>query len=260
MDKRNLRKKKISFNRKVLIYYSNFKLSLIITAIIFAYLLLFTNLFENLKKDIQTKFYNITAKVGLVLENLEIGDLKNVTAQEIVECLNADKGIPIFSIDLANVKKRLEENTWVESVIIARKFPSTIAIQVKERTPIAIWQFEGRLYLIDSEGNRIDTYHGQKFENLIQVVGIDANIYAQNLLNELNKYPALAARVKSAVRYGQRRWNLNFNDNFTVKMPEKDFSRAYQYLADLNKNAKLFGNNYKTLDLRDVEKYYLEQH
>lgn len=260
MDKRNLQKRKISFNRKVLIYYSNFKLSVIITAIIFACLLLFTNLLQNFKNDLQNKFYNITAKMGLVLENLEIGDLKNVTAQEIVECLQADKGAAIFSIDLANVKKRLEENIWVESAIVARKLPTTISIQVKERMPIAIWQFEGRLYLIDSDGNRIDTYHGQKFENLIQVVGIDANIYAQSLLNELNKYPALVARVKSAVRYGQRRWNLNFNDNFTVKMPESDFARAYQYLAALNKSAKLFGNNYKTLDLRDVDKYYFEQH
>lgn len=260
MYKRNLRKKKISFQRRFLIYYSNFKLSVVITSIIFFSLFLFTDLLKNLKNDLQDRFYNLTVKTGLILENLERNDFKNITTHEVIECLRADKGAPILSIDIAGVKKRLEENKWVESAIVARKLPTTISIAVKERTPIAIWQFEGKLYLIDSEGNRISTYQGQKFENLIQVVGSDANIYAQNLLNELEKYPALAKRVKSAVRYGQRRWNLNFNDNFTVKMPENDFAKAYQYLAALNKNDKLFGNNYKILDLRDAEKYYIEHH
>lgn len=260
MDKRNLQKKRISFHRKALIYYSNFKLSIVVTTIIFVSLLFFTDLLNNFKNNLRTKFLSETAKKGFVLLNLEIGELKNVTAKEIVEYLGADKDIPIFSIDMLSVKNKLEENKWIESAMVARKFPSTIAIVIKERTPIAIWQFEGKLYLVDSEGNRISSYHGQKFDNLIQVVGSDANIYAQNLLFELNKYPSLAARVKSAVRFGQRRWNLKFNDNFTVKMPESDFAVAYQYLAALNKSNKLFGNNYKMLDLRDADKYYFERY
>lgn len=260
MDKRNLRKRRISFRRKALIYYSNFKLSVIVTLLIFAGLFFLTNILNSFKSDLRVKFYKFSSEAGLVLENVAIGNLKNITKNEIEEALHATKGKPIFAIDLAGVKKELEENKWVESAMVARKLPNTIIVAVKERTPIAIWQFEGKLYLVDSDGNRITAYQGQKFDNLIQVVGNDANIYAQNLIDELNKYPALAARVKSAVRFGQRRWNLNFNDNFTAKMPENNFAAAYHYLATLNKNNKLFGNNYKILDLRDIDKYYFERH
>jgi hypothetical protein len=41
-------------------------------------------------------------------------------------------------------------------------------------------------------------------------------------------------------------------------MPENGFNTAYNYLNLLNQKDKLFGQNYKLLDLRDPEKYYFE--
>ena len=122
----------------------------------------------------------------------------------------------------------------IKAALVERRMPKTIYIAIIERKPIAIWQFEKKLYLIDEEGNRISNKDIEKFSKLLQVVGSDANVYAQNLVMELSKHPELAKRITSAVRYGERRWNLNLEQGITVKMPEDDFQKAYNYL-----NAKI---------------------
>ncbi|GAB4169316.1 MAG: cell division protein FtsQ/DivIB [Rickettsiaceae bacterium] len=259
-SRRNAKKPNLSMRRRALIYYQRVTLVVKLALLALVFMFFFTHIFDNLKKTAKAYIYELSAGYGFILEKVIIEGQKNTSLKDIVDSLQADKGEPIFLVSLTEVKARLEENKWVKAAIVERKLPSTIYIAVIERTPIAIWQFERKLYLIDSEGNRIAAYEGQDFEGLIHVVGQDANIYAQNLLDELSKYPNLASKVKSAVRYGQRRWNLNFTDNFTVKMPEIDFSEAYKYLNSLDKNKKLFGQDYKTLDLRDANKYYFEKH
>ena len=141
-----------------------------------------------------------------------------------------------------------------------RRLPSKIHIGLVERNPIAIWQFEQKLYIIDSDGSRISTYNGEGFPSLLQVIGADANIYAQGLIDELNKFPNLASKIRSAVRFGQRRWNLNFKDGIVVKMPEANFASSYEFLNSLDKDNKLLNQGYKMLDLRDPNKLITEKY
>ena len=73
-------------------------------------------------------------------------------------------------INIQEVKERLENHIWLKAAIVERQLPSTIYIAVIERTPIAIWQFKQKLYLVDAEGNRIAKHQGQEFDNLIQTL------------------------------------------------------------------------------------------
>ena len=258
--KKKAHRSRISVRRRLLIYYQRTMLLLKFSALVLVCLFFFTDLFKPFKDRLYLHFYNITAEYGFVFNELEVEGQKNLPDKDIIAALQADKGEPIFAIDMEVVRERLENHVWVKSVTIERLLPSKIYIEIIERTPIAIWQFKQKLYLIDSEGNRISKYSGTGFGDLPHVVGSDANIYAQNLFEDLNRYPALGARVKSAVRYGQRRWNLNLDQKIIVKMPEETFDSAYDYLHSLDKAKKLFDQDYKMLDLRDAEKFYLEKH
>ena len=99
----------------------------------------------------------------------------------------------------------------------------------------------------------------EKNSYLPHVVGSDANIYANKLIEDIGKFPELASKVVSSIRYGERRWNLNLQQNITIKMPENGFEEALKYVVELNKASKLFDKNYKTIDLRDKNKYYIEK-
>lgn len=251
--------KNLSLQRRMTFYYKRALLVLKIIIISFVALFFFTNVLDNYKAILHKKISHFLANYGFVLENLVIEGQKNSSLQDIIDIVNADKGTPIYDVGIDSVKTKLENNIWIKGALVERRLPSTLYIAVVEREPIAIWQFEQKLYLIDTEGNRISLYSGQNIGDLIQVIGQDANIYAQSLTNDLIVYPGLAEKVKSAVRYGQRRWNLIFKEGITVKMPEQGFEKAYDFLNSLDKQGKLFGNAYKMLDLRDANKYYFEK-
>ncbi|MDA9163860.1 FtsQ-type POTRA domain-containing protein [Rickettsiaceae bacterium] len=259
-SKRKTSRSNVSIRRRLLIYYQRTMLLLKFSLLVLVCLFFFTDIFKPFKDRLYSSFYNITAEYGFVFQEVEVDGQKNMPLKDVIAALQADEGEPIFAIDMAAVKDRLENHIWAKSAIIERRLPSKIYIAIIERTPVAIWQFKNKLYLVDSEGNRISKYEGSGFSELMHVVGSDANIYASNLLEDLSRHEALSTRVKSAVRYGQRRWNLNLDQKITVKMPEENFDDAYDYLHSLNKAKKLFDQGYKVLDLRDQEKYYLEKY
>ncbi len=257
---RKFKKPNIPLRRKIAIFTSRFMLLAKILLVIFVYLLLFTKYLNFIKHEINQFAYEVTADIGFNLENVLIEGQVNTRSQDILSTLNADTGTSILSIDINEVRNQLEKNSWIKKSLVERRLPSTIYIGIIERTPIAIWQINQKLYLIDEEGYKITNSNIEKFTALPHVVGPDANIYAKNLIQNLNIYPNLMNKVVSAVRYGERRWNLNLQQQITIKMPESDFEHALDYLSELQKSGKLFDQNLKSLDLRNPNKYYLERY
>jgi len=258
-SKKLVKNRNLSLRRRVVIYYYRTLFILKLSAVLLIGVFLFSDLFEGFKDRARNAFYQESAKYGLVLEKVVIEGQNNTPYKDIIDKIGGDTGSPIFAINLSDVKERLEGHIWVKSAIIERQLPSTLYIAITERTPIAIWQFKQKLYIVDEEGNRISKYNDNGFDNLIQVVGVNANIYAKNLIEDLNLYPKLASKVRSAVRLGNRRWDLHLEGGIVVKMPENKFDEAYGYLYLLDKRKKLFDQDYKMLDLRNSEKFFLEK-
>ncbi|MCP5375165.1 MAG: FtsQ-type POTRA domain-containing protein [Rickettsiaceae bacterium] len=250
----------ISIKRRFILYYLRFITLLKIVIFLILVLLLFTDLLNKPKQKLRDIFVDKTAELGLVFKHLVIVGLVNITEDDIIEAIGGSYGVPIYSLSIDDIRKRIEDNPWIKMALVERKLPNTLSVTITERTPIAIWQFKQKLYLIDEEGNRISSKNIEKFGDLIHVVGQDANVYARSLYEDLEKHPSLAKKVVSAVRYGQRRWDLNLEQKINVKMPEKGFQEAYDYLNSLNKEGKLFDQNYKIINLKDPGKYYIEKH
>ncbi|MGI4775847.1 MAG: cell division protein FtsQ/DivIB [Janthinobacterium lividum] len=257
--KKKSRKTNIPLRRNfALIYYRLVNFSKIAAFLVLC-LLLFTNYLSFINRDLVNFLDESLAKIGFELENVIIEGEQNINRQDILSTLNADTGTPIFAINLKEIKEQIEKNCWIKKAVIERQLPSTIYIKLLERIPIAIWQINQKLYLIDDEGHKITNKISDNFSKLPHLVGVDANIYADALIRTLNNFPALFEKVRSAVRYGERRWNLNLEQNITIKMPERNFVLALNYLDELNRANKLFNANYKVIDLRDPSKFYIEK-
>lgn len=250
----------ISFKRRLRLWQDRSVFTGKILFFIFLYLFFFTNHLNSLRNFLWENFYDLSADAGFTLEKVVIKGNKNLTENKIVSALNADVGTSLFSLDLKSIHKRLKNFAWVEHVSVRRIMPNTIEVEITERKPLAIWQNNKKLSLIDADGSVITTKNIEKFVGLLHVVGKDANLHADSLYEHLQTSPEILENVTAAVRYGERRWNLVLKQNITVKMPEKNFEEALAYLDKMAKQKKLFGQKYKMLDLRDSNKYYIEKH
>lgn len=248
-----------SLRRKVSVYYRYITQFLKALFIIVFSILIFTKLFHNARESIYNSFAESLASIGFDLEHVVIVGQRRTTQEEILKALNYDVGSPMLSINLASIRENINNLPWVKNSIILRKLPNTIIIKLTEKEPIAIWQYNKNLSYIDSESNVIAEAKAEDYANFILVVGSGANLYAKELIDCISTDSDLASKILSAVRYGERRWNFNLKDNITVKMPQYNFERAWDYLRELNAQNKLFSLNCKLIDLRDENKYYIEK-
>lgn len=266
--KKGGKKLNITIRRRVINYYNKLILFVKILLIIIVFLFIFTDYFSNLKYKIGNYITSILVSNHFILEELLVEGNKNTHIDTIIKIVidSTIHNMPydknhnsIFEISLDMIHKQLLNTTWVTGALIERRLPNHLHILITEHVPIAIWQLNNKLFLIDKYGNRITDKDIDKLCNLIHVIGPDANINAATLIDDLNKYPKLAEHILHAQRVGQRRWKLLLKQDITIEMPEKHFNKAYNYLNDLYAKNKLFNLNINTLDLRDIEKYYLEQ-
>lgn len=251
---------KISLQRRMRQWKERASLISKISIIIFLYFFLFTKHMSSLKEFLWENVYEYTSMFGANLDTVVIRGNKNLDSKDIIQCLDADVGTPIIALDLKKIHERIDNMEWVDNASVRRKLPKTLEINISEKVPIAIWQNNMKLSLIDTEGEIIVSDKIERFIGLLHVVGNNANIHAYGLKEDLMNEPEIMENVTAAVRYGDRRWNLILRQNITVKMPEKNFNDALAYIARLNKKGKLFDQNYKMLDLRNSEKYFIEKY
>jgi cell division protein FtsQ len=249
MQQRNMRIKFLYFIKVVFVL-------LIITC---AGLVYYTNILSRMMYSIGIGVAEIMGECGMTLSHVSIAGQVNVSTVDLLKTLNADSNTPIFLIDIQNARSELLKNPWVKNAIVQRKLPHTIALNIAERTPIALWQNNKILRVIDDDGEVIDSVQPENFTHLLHIIGADANVYAKILLDDMKNDPSLSSRVISATRFGERRWNLGLQGGITVKMPQQNFQDAWQYLVKLHNANALFGKGYKVIDLRNQERYFFEK-
>ena len=131
-------KPNITLRRKIRFYWEKMFFILKITLVLLICLGYFTETLNPIKRWVVSHLYESAAEEGLVLENVLIEGQHNVSTEDIAATLNADVGTPLLSIPIEHVREVLLQNDWIKNVIIERRFPSTIYINITEREPIAI--------------------------------------------------------------------------------------------------------------------------
>jgi cell division protein FtsQ len=85
-------------------------------------------------------------------DNIEVSGVQNASRAHVMDVVGADIGRNVFFVPLDERKKQLEQIPWVESATVMRLLPNRIAIQIKERTPVAFVQIGSKTSLIDARG------------------------------------------------------------------------------------------------------------
>ncbi|MBR5130613.1 MAG: FtsQ-type POTRA domain-containing protein [Alphaproteobacteria bacterium] len=197
-------------------------------------------------------YHQIISRTQLTFRIVSIEGHKRTSKEDIIRAFNLEQGTPILDIDLSDIQNKIAELPWVDSVSVERHLPSTIYIRIVEKTPIAVWQSNKKYFPLDETGEPIDD-NRTKLNNLLLVVGRDAPEYTSDLIVALNKYPTIKELVVSAVRVGDRRWNLilhDVNDGINVYLPEIGIEEALSRLVEAQKTDEVLSKDLKVIDLR----------
>ena len=121
---------------------------------------------------------------------------------------------------------------------------------------------------IDNLGKIIDVEEYEPDEQLLVLTGENAYNHLKELLDVLKLDEELNNRIKAAIFVSNRRWNLvfdNIDNGVLVKLPEKDYDKAYQKIALLNKRQGIFKRKLTSFDVRfdnrivvDIDKSYFD--
>jgi cell division protein FtsQ len=191
-----------------------------------------------------------SAFLGLTVADIRVEGRETTDRQTIIDALGAGPGTAILAVSPRRAKERLESLPWVRSAVIERHLPDTIYVRLVERKPLALWQHNGKIELIDREGGVIPVPRLDRFAKLPMVVGPDAATHAAELLAMLGSEPDLATRVTAAVRVGGRRWNLRIDNAVDVLLPTDAPAAAWAELAGLERSSAVLKRNVQAVDLR----------
>lgn len=165
--------------------------------------------------------------------------------------IDVERGDSIYQADLDEVRSRLEGVTWVKSAVVERHLPDTVYIRLTERTPLALWQKNNKLSVVDEEGVVLTDMGLERFKNLLIIVGDNAPDHAAELVAMIAAEPDLKARVESAKWVGDRRWDLFLKNGVAIRLPEEDLGEALRRLASAQAEGRVMDRKIESIDLRD---------
>ena len=195
------------------------------------------------------------SEAGFVVRQVEITGAVNQPRLSIYRELLQGGSDSMLLADLADMRARLVALPWVKDAEIQRRWPDRLHITVIERKPAALWQWQGRIRLIDAEGQVLPAADLAPFAGLPLLVGEEARLQAPAILKIIASRPDLADDVRAALWVGDRRWDVRMKSGETVSLPEGPAAAAsWLRFADLNTQSPLLGRGFIRFDFRIPDK------
>lgn len=196
------------------------------------------------------------ASVGFGVDDIEIAAMpdgpviSDARAAEVRDVIVPEGRHSILSLDPQDVQARVLSLDWVASARVRRLWPSTLLIEVERRQEYALWEEDGQVSVIDSNGERLLAERAADHPNLPMIVGAGAGPAAEPLLEALEALPEVRQRTERLVRVGDRRWNLELVSGTTVALPDDGATDALARLEALHAEYALLDRPLVQLDMR----------
>jgi cell division protein FtsQ len=200
----------------------------------------------------------LMADAGFTVQNVTLEGRAETAQKEIIRMLGIKRGDLMLYVDVDEARARLEALPWVKTAEVRRVWPNRIHVRVVERKPVALWQMDGAVAVVDIDGHPISGQDPARFAGLPLVVGKGAETSLGALLALVHAQPNLKSRLKAAVRVGERRWNLRLANGVEVRLPEEGAEAALAELARLEREDDILSRDIKAIDLRFPDRFIVK--
>jgi cell division protein FtsQ len=178
----------------------------------------------------------------------------HASRDEVLELAGVTGRTSLLFLDVDEAREGLKTNPWVADATILKLYPGELQIGITERAPFAVWQTQGKLFVIAADGTILEPYTPSRLLPLPLVVGRGADKAARDFLSLLDRYPEIRGQVRASVLVGERRWNLRLRNGLDVRLPEVEVQQALERLATLDHDLKLISRDITAIDLRIADR------
>ncbi|MEO0400548.1 MAG: cell division protein FtsQ/DivIB [Pseudomonadota bacterium] len=219
--------------------------------------------FGGLASGVSGQLFTASKSAGFEVKRVTLKGARDTAHADVLDAVGPIVGAPILSVDLDAARARVEELGWVRSAAVARLFPDTIHVSIRERRARAVWQYNGVLNLIDDTGAVIQPVSANAYSHLPMIVGAGAPAAASSVLRALADEPDVAEIAHALVRVGDRRWDLQLRNGLVAKLPDAQRpaaqAAAIGELAQLHKTQALLDQDIEYIDLLDPDRVLIRR-
>ena len=208
---------------------------------------------ERIGTSVVEKFDAVTIGMGLKLKQVHVTGASPEALAPIQRAVALRQDQAIVSLNLDEVRERVEQVGWVKEARVVRLLPDTLIVDVKEHDRLAVWQVGGKAHVIDTSGMVIEGADAGRYPRLPLVVGKGADQAAGEILPLLAQRPRLMSREDALVRVDERRWDLRLKDGSLIQLPAVDQDSALIRLDALDQRERLLDLGFARVDLRTPE-------
>ncbi|UTW45040.1 FtsQ-type POTRA domain-containing protein [bacterium SCSIO 12696] len=96
------------------------------------------------------------------------GDFNYASREQIARLVRRELNGGFLSLNLRRIRSQLEQDPWIASAVVSRRWPGHLEISVTEEMPIARWNRRG---FLNSRGQALDIEDNSGLENLPLLLG-----------------------------------------------------------------------------------------
>lgn len=196
----------------------------------------------------------VAEATGAVVEKIVVTGAVYTGKDDLQTALGLKKGDSLVGFDAGSARGRIEQLPWVRLASVDRMLPDRVNVTIYEHVPLARLVAEGKIWVINKDGERIVADADNAFPGLPLLQGEGAADHANELFAHLSNWPQLLSQLREAQWMGGRRWDLRFVSGVVVQLPEeeKNFGaeQALPLLAKLEEARHVLTLNAGEVDLR----------
>ena len=195
---------------------------------IFSLIFLTTIINTNLLNFINNKFF---------IKKIEINSIDHDITDEVLIKLNHLLNKNIFTINKTLVLKELNNLNYIENLNIKKKYPSILEVNVNKTEILAITYINQKKFFLGKNGKLI-SFKDLKVPNPLPIIFGNFSVKDYFLIKKkLEIYDIDISKITKYYFHKNKRWDIYFNDNIVIKLPNKDISDALKlYKKFLNSN------------------------
>ncbi len=227
--------------------------------LLIAAILWFVASFLGLPAMIGQEISGVAGRAGFAVAKIEVRGLERMDEMLVSDIAVKYVDRSMLSVDLDKLRAEVMTLGWVKDARVSRRLPNALIVDVVERQPVAVWQHDGQLNLVDASGASLGSVAANAIPDLPLVVGPDANKQTEALARLMDAAPALKPMLAGATWIGSRRWDLRFQSGEQLLLPEGEAESAAALVnfARMDGVDRLLGRGVLRFDMRDPSRFVL---